>query len=310
MKPTTISFPDRHAFAILQGWVKEGGVDAAIEYAPLDMANDSGDAIPEGSAVYVADDGSIVLAEDTHDTRRIGIALDDIDDGDSGPVQFIGPVDLAIVGSAVTQGDYGKVSSTPGQLEVATDPSEAFLFFTTTGDEPEAWLLASGGGGGGGGFTEADARDIFVLKADGGKEDVASLGNLGATETLDLANGNWQRGTLNADCTLSFTGATNGKGCSFTLFLTEDGTGGWTPTFPGSVVWIGGTTPTHDTTAGSVSVYAFMSYDGGTTWYGLQAGGGSASSGGHFRPLTTFDPDLSKWLVLVDGDGNVIDAEV
>ena len=109
----------------------------------------------------------------------------------------------------------------------------------------------------------------------GGVGEVQALGSLGATETIDLANANYFAGTLNADCTIGFTGWTASKDCQITVELTEDGTGGWTPTFSG-VTWIGGT-PTWDTTAGTVTLVVLLSRDGGTTIYGAVVGGGSLS---------------------------------
>ena len=117
------------------------------------------------------------------------------------------------------------------------------------------------------------AAGTYFLASDGGQGVRASLGNLGATETIDLGNGLYQLGTLNADCTISFTGWTNGTYCEVSLRLTEDGTGGWTPTFSG-VTWVGGTTPTHTTTLGTSTEYTFWSVDGGTTIIGGQLGSG------------------------------------
>lgn len=109
---------------------------------------------------------------------------------------------------------------------------------------------------------------------------VVSHGAMGATESIDYSTGTYHYGTLDANCTISFTGFTNGKDCGLTVELLEDGTGGWTPTFSG-VTWLGGTTPTHTTTAGTTTIYAFFSRDGGTTIIGGQLGGGTTS------PLTT-----------------------
>ena len=138
--------------------------------------------------------------------------------------------------------------------------------------------------------TAGVADGTYVLATKGGQEGVTAHGNLGSTETINLASeGNYHSGTLNANCTFTFSGATSGTGVSFTLELTEDGTGGWTPTWPGSVVWPGGTTPTHTTTAGSVTLYVFTTRDGGTTWYGFQAGGG----GGHTHSSNTISGTLT-----------------
>jgi hypothetical protein len=111
-----------------------------------------------------------------------------------------------------------------------------------------------------------------VLTASGGKETLQAHGNLGATETIDLALGNVHTGTLDANCTFTFTGATNGLACAFYLRLTQDGTGSRTITWPGSVKWAGGVAPILSTGAGKVSALAFETTDGGTTWYGFLAG--------------------------------------
>ena len=258
-----------HPFAIIAGWVDTTlGSDNPSTVVNPDIENASGAALIAGDVVVVNSAGQITTTTTAGYIGIVGVVLDDIAAGDFGPVAFAGPVDLVNVTAAVTAGNYGETSTTAKKAQDAgaSQVAGAFVLFTSSGTTPSGILLSSSGGG------------DFVLTYTGGEERVAALGNLGATETIDLINGNWQRGTLNANCTISFTGATNGKGCSFTLFLTEDGTGGYSPTWPGSVVWIGGTVPVHDTTAGSISIYIFLSYDGGTTWFGALAGGGTSSS--------------------------------
>lgn len=123
-----------------------------------------------------------------------------------------------------------------------------------------------------------------VTNIDGGKEVVNTVAASGATETLDLGDGNVHDVTLTADCTLTFAGATAGVACSFTLLLRQDGTGGWTTTWPGSVIWAGGTAPTLDETASTTAVLTFFTLDGGTNWYGFPTGGGGdAGHDGHGR---------------------------
>ena len=126
------------------------------------------------------------------------------------------------------------------------------------------------------------ASGSFLETSGGGKGIVVSLGALGSTETVTVSSGNYFYGTLDANCTIGFTGWTSGKDSAITVELTENGTGGWTPTFSG-VTWLGGTTPSHTTTAGTRTLYIFLSRDGGTTILGGQLGGG----GGTTSPLTT-----------------------
>jgi hypothetical protein len=135
--------------------------------------------------------------------------------------------------------------------------------------------LAAGLGGG------------FLEVINGGGGTVQAHGNLGSTETIDTANGNYHWGTLNADCTLSFATIADSAERWFTLELVEDGTGGWQPTWPGSVAWLGGSAPTHDDTAGTTTIYAFFTRNGGTTWIGGQLGGTTLTIEDEGTPLAT-----------------------
>jgi hypothetical protein len=88
----------------------------------------------------------------------------------------------------------------------------------------------------------------------------------------------------------SGTGLTSGTAYSFTLYLSQDATGGRVTAWPGSVTWVGGTIPTLVTTASALNVLVFESLNGGTTWYGslitapalplpVASGGTGAASG-------------------------------
>jgi len=114
----------------------------------------------------------------------------------------------------------------------------------------------------------------FLEVINGGGETVFPLGTLGPTEAVNLVNGNWQHGTLDQDCTLTFATIADTAGRWLLLELAEDGTGGWGPTWPGSVVWLGGSAPNHDTTAGTTTMYLFGTRNGGTFWVGGQLGAG------------------------------------
>jgi hypothetical protein len=160
----------------------------------------------------------------------------------------------------------------------------------------------------GGYFT---ATDVEAAIAELAAKDIGyqAHGNMGSTETFSALTG-WHSGTLNADCTFTFSGATSGLVASMVLELTEDGTGGWQPTWPGSVVWPGGSAPTHDDTAGSTTLYLFQSRDGGSTWFGFQAGAGTSGS---TSPLTTkgdlWGYDTADARVPVGTDGYLLNAD-
>ena len=59
---------------------------------------------------------------------------------------------------------------------------------------------------------------------------------------------------------------------SFTLVLRQDGTGGWTTTWPASVAWEAGLPPTLSTDPNLVDMLSFLTVDGGTTWFGFMGG--------------------------------------
>jgi hypothetical protein len=109
-----------------------------------------------------------------------------------------------------------------------------------------------------------------ALAYNGGQETVSTQNATGAT-TLSLGNGNVFDVTLTGNATFSFTGATNGKACSFSLYLHQDATGSRTVTWPASVKWSGGA-PTLTTTASAVDILVFETLNGGTTWYGSLVG--------------------------------------
>lgn len=103
-------------------------------------------------------------------------------------------------------------------------------------------------------------------------------GTMGATETFDLDAGNWHTGTLDANCTFTFSNwAATGSGDYLMLILTEDGTGGWTVTLPAAVVNKSEIEASINTTAGAVNIITFVSDDAGTTIYGTNATASSAS---------------------------------
>ena len=116
-------------------------------------------------------------------------------------------------------------------------------------------------------MSAAGDYTAFALSAFGGEDLVSTINPAASSQALNLANGNVFDVTLNTATTLSFSGATSGVSCTFTLFLRQDGTGGRTVTWPGSVTWLGAT-PALTTTALALNVLVFQSLDGGTNWYG------------------------------------------
>jgi len=93
------------------------------------------------------------------------------------------------------------------------------------------------------------------------------------TVTLDLTNGNvFQHTASGGNVTFAFSNPPgSGNAGSLTLKWIQDSSDR-TITWPGAVDWAGGSAP--DVTSGSakVDIYTFFTVDGGTIWYGFQAG--------------------------------------
>jgi len=93
---------------------------------------------------------------------------------------------------------------------------------------------------------------------------------LDAGPTLDLSTGSVFTHTPSANVAYAFTNPpASGTSSSFTLKVTPSAT--ITVTWPSSVIWSGGTTPTAPAN-GETDVYTFYTDDGGTTYYGFQVG--------------------------------------
>ena len=91
------------------------------------------------------------------------------------------------------------------------------------------------------------------------------------TQTLDLSTGTYFSFTPSGATTVSFTNApASGKAVGFAVEINGDGSA---ITWPSSVKWPSGTAPT---ATASKEVYAFVTTDGGTTYYGKQGAQGLA----------------------------------
>ena len=118
----------------------------------------------------------------------------------------------------------------------------------------------------------ADAPTVQnVARANGGGLETVSASNTGTAYTINLANGNVFNLTVTGNVTFTFSGATSGKACSFSLYLTQDSTGGRTVTWPSSVKWSGGA-PTLSTAASATDTLVFETLNGGSTWFGSLVG--------------------------------------
>lgn len=98
--------------------------------------------------------------------------------------------------------------------------------------------------------------------------------NSSTAYTIDLTQGNVFNITLTGNCAFTFSNPpAAGNAGSFTLILTQDGTGKRTVTWPVAVRWPSGTAPTLYPHSGSVNIYTFLTINGGTLWFGADAQG-------------------------------------
>jgi len=90
--------------------------------------------------------------------------------------------------------------------------------------------------------------------------------------TINLRDSDNFTHTLSENVTYTFSNpAASGRVSAFTLKVIQDSSAR-TITWPGTVDWPGGTAPTLSTGSGNVDVFVFVTYDGGTNYYGFTAG--------------------------------------
>lgn len=141
------------------------------------------------------------------------------------------------------------------------------------------------------GFSIVSSSGVDIVLAPGAATDAVDIGgslvrqaqlvqhtesapssSISGAVSILLTDGNVKDYTLTGNVTFTFPSATSGISTFFTLVISQDGTGGHTITWPGSVDWADGTAPTLSTGSNEVDILTFFSVDGGTTWYGMTGG--------------------------------------
>jgi hypothetical protein len=118
-------------------------------------------------------------------------------------------------------------------------------------------------------FSELASGSSLIIPVD--------HGNMGATETLDFAAGDWHRGTLDAACTITVEGFTVDQAGVMVFECTQDGGGG------NAIVWdsdvdFGGADDQPDQTADTATVFLLFSSVGDSAIYGAKVGGGDGGT--------------------------------
>ena len=115
-------------------------------------------------------------------------------------------------------------------------------------------------------YWKDDGTKLYV--SDNNVDKIYQYSTASYTQTLELSTGSYFQFTPSGATTVSFTNApASGKAVGFAVEINGDGSA---VTWPSSVKWHGGVAPT---VTASKEVYAFVTTDGGTTYYGKRAGG-------------------------------------
>ena len=119
----------------------------------------------------------------------------------------------------------------------------------------------------------ADANTVTTF-AGGANGNSTSISSSGGTTTLNCRLGNDFTTTLSEITTFDFTNPpASGRDFTFSLKIVQDSSGsGYSVTWPGSVKWPSGTTPSITNTADAVDIFMFYTNDGGSNFYGFRAG--------------------------------------
>ena len=219
--------------------------------------------------------GSITLSGTTHTLTTSDGALSD---GQYSVLVFGGsPTGTNTV--TISPNDQQKVyfvKNSSGESVILTQGSGGNV---TVADGEAAIVYADGGGSGAAvvdiSFLALDANGDLSLgaqvQAASYVETVATA--TGTTPSLDLSTANSFTITTSGNTTFTFDyssiNLTTDDSYGFILKITAGGT--HTLTWPASVDWPGGVTPTAPA-SGNTDVFVFYTLDGGTNWYGFQAG--------------------------------------
>ena len=116
----------------------------------------------------------------------------------------------------------------------------------------------------------ADANGDVVISEEFTAKSYNETYVLMSSDDVDCEAGNVFNRSISANTTFTFSNPpATGTAYGFVLRLVVNGTR--TVTWPSSVDWAGGTAPDAPA-SGEVDIYCFITYNGGSTWYGFLAG--------------------------------------
>ena len=254
------------------------GITTALGYAPLqsvtlsgDMTGSGGSSITTTLANSGVTAGTYTVASITVDAKgRItaasngtvsgsgtvtSVAVSSSDLTVSGsPITSTGTITLNLANSGVTAGTYTKLTvDTKGRVTAGSSLSNADVV-TALGFTPLANSATAAS-------TNAVAPNATYTTTTGTISSNAV--------TLNLSNATLFEISLTSNITTMTISnpPASGSMTEFTIHVKPNGTA-YSITWPASVKWPGGTTPTLTSTSGKVDIFVFRTYDAGTTWFG------------------------------------------
>lgn len=219
-------------------WYDNGAAWEEIDYVP-----NSGTATVDTLAVTngATFDGDTLVVDHTNDRVGVNTASPTVALDVTGAAKVSAGLTVSASGAAIT-GD----STITGALEV-------------TGASTLAAVSA----------TTIQASDTVTITGAQGVTAQYSAGNTSTALTIDWDNGNSQSCTLTGNVTFTFSNPISGA--FYSLYAVQNGTGGYSMTFPSTVRWEGGT-PSFVTTANRATLMTF--YYTGTRYIGSVVGSG------------------------------------
>ncbi len=117
----------------------------------------------------------------------------------------------------------------------------------------------------------ADANGVVSFD-NGTTEESTVVSSSSNAATINLRDGNVFTHTLSENVTYTFSNpAANGRASAFILKVVQDSSAR-TITWPGTVDWAAATAPTITATNAGIDVFAFITVDGGSNYYGFTLG--------------------------------------
>lgn len=269
--------------------VQDDGTTVVSDASTLDFRDSISATNPAGDVVNVqVEDGGITaakLATDSVTTAKIATGAVDSDEIATDAVTATEIAAGAVGSSEIDTDAVGSdeiATDAVGAAEIATDAVGSDEIATDAVDSDEIATDAVGAAeiaADAVGESELDLSITPTLTAswtfttinnDDYHESVSTDATVSGATDIDVSSANVFEHTLTGDTTYSFTNpSSDPEGNSFTLIVSQDGTGGHDVTWPGSVEWDNGTEPATSTSANEKHMYGFISPDGGTTWIGV-----------------------------------------